>query len=274
MKMGDFAKTELLMQRHTCIVRESNTAHRGMNALNLQHRKKMAVQQRPDATPTEPGGHIDSDLDRESVRTTCSPGRRISIPSNFVIVDRDEPRQRNGLNISQALLDVSRCDRLLFKRHNGIRDVMVIDVGDARRILQPCFSNCHMVNFSGRWRADLQASKLLHPPPQELLIDIDHSGNRITEEIRSIPHDGAEQRLVFSCTTTGEDGHSTFDGKPIRGQAYWQDDELIIESWAELGGGERYFRDCWLLSPDGQTLTMEHRNDALGGQKIVLKKIG
>jgi len=131
-----------------------------------------------------------------------------------------------------------------------------------------------MINFSGQWRADLKASKLLRPSPKELLIQIDHSGNRITEEVRSIPVDGAEHRLVFCCDTTGEQGRSTVDGKPIRGRASWERNELIIESWVDFGGRERYFRDCWSLSNGGRTLTMEHRKDALDGQTIVLEKLG
>jgi hypothetical protein len=35
-----------------------------------------------------------------------------------------------------------------------------------------------------------------------------------------------------------------------------------------------HFCDYWSLSPNGQTLSMEHRNDDLAGQKTVLERAG
>jgi hypothetical protein len=40
-----------------------------------------------------------------------------------------------------------------------------------------------------------------------------------------------------------------------------------------LGGRELHFRDCWSLSPNGQILTMEHRDDDLAGQIAVLQRM-
>lgn len=47
---------------------------------------------------------------------------------------------------------------------------------------------------------------------------------------------------------------------------------VIIESWMELDPRKMYFCDCWSLSADGRTLIMEHRDDALAGQRVVLEK--
>ena len=38
------------------------------------------------------------------------------------------------------------------------------------------------------------------------------------------------------------------------------------------GTREMYFCDCWFLSPDAQTLSIEHRKDDLAGQLTVLDK--
>jgi hypothetical protein len=59
----------------------------------------------------------------------------------------------------------------------------------------------------------------------------------------------------------------------IRGSARWEGDELIIESWIRLGTREMHFCDCWSLSSDGRTLTMEHRNDDLAGQLTILDRV-
>jgi hypothetical protein len=47
----------------------------------------------------------------------------------------------------------------------------------------------------------------------------------------------------------------------------------VIESWISVGGRNCHFRDHWSLSPGGQILTMEHRDDDLAGQMTVLEKI-
>ncbi len=65
---------------------------------------------------------------------------------------------------------------------------------------------------------------------------------------------------------------SLLNGKPIRGTAEWQGDELVIESRMQFGTKEIHFCDYWSLSADGQTLTMEHRNGDLTGQITILER--
>ena len=57
------------------------------------------------------------------------------------------------------------------------------------------------------------------------------------------------------------------------GRSHWTKEVLLIESWISVGGRNCYFRDHWSLSPDGQILTMEHRDDDLAGQMTVLEKM-
>ena len=75
------------------------------------------------------------------------------------------------------------------------------------------------------------------------------------------------------CTLNGEQNKNLLNGRPIRGSASWQGDELIIESWLKLGDREMHFRVHWSLSDDRKTLIMEHRDDDLPGQRTVLEKM-
>ena len=134
------------------------------------------------------------------------------------------------------------------------------------------FPNRMNSNFTGSWKANLAESKFLSPPPNRLVIQIEHSENQVREEIIVSKQDGLEERVVFTCSTDREEGHSILNGKTIRGKACWVGNELVIESWMQLGDRELYFRDCWSLTEDGRTLVMEHRDDALAGQRTVLER--
>jgi hypothetical protein len=92
------------------------------------------------------------------------------------------------------------------------------------------------------------------------------------EEILATKTDGSQERGSFHYRTTGESHENLLNGRPARSVAKWIGEELVIETWMEMGSREIYFRDCWSLSPDGQTLVMEHRNDALAGQRVVLAR--
>jgi hypothetical protein len=99
----------------------------------------------------------------------------------------------------------------------------------------------HMtVNFTGIWNANLSKSRFLGPLPTAITVRIEHSDPELREEILVRKVDGSEERVVFECWTNGEQGKS-----------------LI-----------------WSLSPDGQTLSMEHRRDDLAGQRTVLDRAG
>ena len=127
-------------------------------------------------------------------------------------------------------------------------------------------------DFSGVWKADLQKSKLLVPAPRAIVIRIDHSESQLVEEMTVTELDGTEDRLVFQCLINTQKTINLLNGVEIPGRARWEGAELIIESWMKFGQRESYFCDCWSLSPDGQMLTMEHRNDDLAGQITVLER--
>lgn len=106
-----------------------------------------------------------------------------------------------------------------------------------------------------------------------MTMDIAHSGSELRQEILVTKQDGSEERITFKCVTNGEPDRCRLNENAVRGSAHWNCEELIIEIWIQNGGQEFYLCDCWSLSPDGQTLTMEHRNDALAGQIAVLRRV-
>ena len=130
------------------------------------------------------------------------------------------------------------------------------------------------VNLTGVWNADLTNSTILSPTPRAFTVTMAHSDPELQEEIVVTKLDGSQDRIVFKCSTNGEPGKSLLNGREIHGSAKWAGEELVIESRMQSGPREMHFCDYWSLSPDGQTLSMEHRNDDLAGQKIVLKRAG
>jgi len=128
------------------------------------------------------------------------------------------------------------------------------------------------VDFTGYWQADLSRSKLLDPAPKAMMIDIVHTDPDLRQQIVVTKEDGSDERSTFQCRTNGGSDHCRLNGKEVRGSTHWHGEELVIELWIEQGARELYLCDCWSLSPDGQTLTMEHRNDALAGQIAVLRR--
>lgn len=128
-------------------------------------------------------------------------------------------------------------------------------------------------NFSGTWSADLSKSRFLGAQPRSVTVRIEHAEPRLSAEILVTKQDETEDRVAFECATNGEHGRSVLNGKPVRGSARWEGQELVIESWMQLGARQLHFCDFWSLSPDCQTLTMEHRNDDLAGQLTILSKV-
>jgi len=129
-------------------------------------------------------------------------------------------------------------------------------------------------NFTGTWKANLSMSRLMGPMPKAILMKIVHSDPQLQEEIFVTRADGNEERIVFQCRTDGKPDGNLLNGRAVRGGARWEGEDLVIESWIQVGTTERHFCDYWSLSPDGQTLSMEHRDDDLAGQLTILDKAG
>jgi hypothetical protein len=130
------------------------------------------------------------------------------------------------------------------------------------------------VNFSGTWNANLSKSRFLGPPPKTVSVKIEHSDPELQEEMVVKKIDGSEEKVVFKCWTNGEQDKGLLNGTAVRGCARWEGAELVIESWMRFGKREMYFCDFWSLSPDGQSLSMEHRKGDLAGQLTVFERAG
>ena len=127
-------------------------------------------------------------------------------------------------------------------------------------------------NFSGTWTADLSQSNLHAPPPRTMIAHIRHNEPELRQELVITKADGTESRALFRCRTTGALTTTQLNGTPIRGIARWENQELVIETWLQLGSLEMHLCDRWSLSADGRTLTMEHRDGDLAGQRTVFQR--
>jgi len=128
------------------------------------------------------------------------------------------------------------------------------------------------INFTGSWNADLSQSRFLGLSPKALSVKIEHADTELVEEVLLTRLDGSEERVVFKCRINGEQDRSFLNGKAVPGSTRWKGEELLIETWLQPGTLARHFCDYWSMSPDGQTLFMEHRDDDLAGQFTVLKR--
>lgn len=126
-------------------------------------------------------------------------------------------------------------------------------------------------NFSGSWSANIERSRFRMEPPRTLLMGIAHDEPEIRHKVLTTSKDGAE-RLAQLRYVVGQDIEAVIAGTPAVVKAQWRGLELVIESRLTMQGRDIRLADCWSLSPDGSTLTMEHRDDALAGQICVLER--
>jgi hypothetical protein len=128
------------------------------------------------------------------------------------------------------------------------------------------------VNFTGTWKANLPKSNVIGPGPKELLMKVMHAQLQLAVEMFITTQDGNQHRVMFRAPTTGEEATNSVLGQAWRSQLRWIGQELLIESWVSQGGREFHFRDDWSFSADGDTLTMQHRDDDLAGQLTILER--
>lgn len=156
---------------------------------------------------------------------------------------------------------------MLSSRKHQLPDTVCSKESEAKNLKR------HMtVNFTGTWNANLSKSRLLVPVPKAISVTIAHSDSELHEQLLVTKVDGSEERVVFRCWTNGAQDKNLLNGRAVRGGARWEGRELVIETWIPLGTREMHLCDYWSLSPDGQTLSMEHRNDDLDGQLTVLER--
>lgn len=128
-------------------------------------------------------------------------------------------------------------------------------------------------DFTGKWKANLENSRLLGPAPKELLITVFHSEPDLRVNMAITTVDQNTRHIDFQARTTGESASNLVLGAAWKSRLRWTDSELLIESWVSHSGREMHFCDSWSLSSDRRVLTMEHRNDDLLGQITVLDRV-
>src|ERR1700678_2037982 len=126
-------------------------------------------------------------------------------------------------------------------------------------------------NFSGSWSANIERSRFRMEPPRMLLMGIAHDELEIRHKVLTTSKDGAE-RFAQLRYVVGQEIEAVIAGTPAKVTAQWLGLELVIESRLAMQGQDVRLADYWSLSPDGSTLTMEHRDDALAGQICILER--
>lgn len=128
-------------------------------------------------------------------------------------------------------------------------------------------------DFTGTWRADLAASKLHGPMPDEITAVVDHGDDRLRVVMTIVAKGAPASSMAFEVGMDGDDTVNTVRGAEWISRSRWVGGELLIESDVTHGGRRMHFCDYWSLSEDGQRLTMEHRGDDLAGQITVLDRV-
>jgi hypothetical protein len=127
-----------------------------------------------------------------------------------------------------------------------------------------------MTDFTGLWRVNLEKSRF-HGPPQKMDVQIEHADPRLMQSVTMATPSG-EERMQFVFSTDGGESVNLVRGVEGRTRAHWHGAELIIETSMKTPARDFYFRDCWSLGEDG-SLVMEHRDDDLAGQRVVLNQV-
>ncbi len=127
-------------------------------------------------------------------------------------------------------------------------------------------------DLSGFWELNPSKSNLIGPQLSRALLKLNYHDPELIDAMISGYPDGRTVLDVFEVQTTGEECVNTIRGVQMRSRAVWQGEELLIESWAEVGERKLHFCDYWSLADGGATLRMEHRGDDLAGQLAIFTR--
>jgi hypothetical protein len=113
-------------------------------------------------------------------------------------------------------------------------------------------------NYSGVWKANLEASKLAGgPKPTNYLVIIQQEGPKISELIGAWDQRGGERRstLTFNTAPDAKPSMNSMRGLPMRTKPSWDGANLVLDS-AVAGQRPMKVKETWTLSPDGKTLNV------------------
>ncbi|HLY16441.1 MAG TPA: hypothetical protein VKR61_04425 [Bryobacteraceae bacterium] len=133
-------------------------------------------------------------------------------------------------------------------------------------------------NFSGEWRMDAGRSSFAPlPAPDSLVRKITHQGQRLKMVTTQHGQQGQQREIVteLAYTTDGKPCKNTIRGDEFTGTAKWDGSNLVIDSERVVQGMKIGQRETWMLSGDGQTLTIGNRVQTPQGAfdiTIVLEK--
>jgi hypothetical protein len=116
-------------------------------------------------------------------------------------------------------------------------------------------------NYSGVWKANLEASKLPGgPKPTSYLVIITQEGSKITQLIGTTDQRGGERRSTLMFDTAGpKPSMNSLRGIPMRTKPTWDGATLVLDS-AVVGQRPMKIHETWTLSADGKILTINGVN--------------
>ena len=115
-------------------------------------------------------------------------------------------------------------------------------------------------NYSGVWKANLEASKLAGgPKPTNYMVIIQQEGPKITELIGAWDQHGERRSTLNFDTAAAKPSMNSLRGLPMRTKPSWDGANLVLDS-AVAGPRAMKVKETWILSPDGKTLTINGVN--------------
>jgi hypothetical protein len=117
-------------------------------------------------------------------------------------------------------------------------------------------------NYSGVWKANLEASKLPGgPKPANYLLVITQEGSKLIALNGVYDQRGMERRwtLTFDTAAGAKPSMNSLRGEPMRTKPSWDGSNLVLDS-AVAGRRPAKVKETWLLAADGKTLTLSAVN--------------
>jgi hypothetical protein len=130
---------------------------------------------------------------------------------------------------------------------------------------------CAEPNFSGEWKMNPQKSNFAPlPQPERMARKIVQRDTHLKIKTTQF---GQDREIVtdLAYTTDGAPCKNIIRGQEFNGSARWDGDALLIESRREVQGMAISQKERWMLSADGQTLTIgNHVETPQGGFDITI----
>jgi len=130
-------------------------------------------------------------------------------------------------------------------------------------------------DLSGVWKLYRGECDFAFLPPPRLRVDtIRQDGERIIIQTRQKDANGTAS-VERALTIGGDAVEVVIHGRARQVRAFWDADELVVETASEVSGHARRIEDRYRLDADGEWLTIQRVHEQPGGavrQRLRLKR--